>query len=593
MKKITDICKAITLIAMIFIFAGCMAISGSHPESNLNSEMLNQTEAATQNDAKFAKVVSTRYGDVEGLVAANGAVVWKALPFAKPPSRFMLPENPASWSGVLDAKNDSKKCVQLDRKSGEMVGSEDCLYLNIWRPDNNTTDLPVYFWIHGGGNNSGSAQQFDGAHLAQKSNMVVVATQYRLGPLGWLTHPALRKEEKNPLAASGNFGTLDIIQALKWVQANIGAFGGAADNVTIAGISAGARNVLSLISSPVAKGLFHKAISQSGGTKTLTIAEGDAKTASTVTNLLKLSGLSAVPDGDVATFLKNAAIKNLYAARISSGVDFSYAHADGTVIPTGGPIAAILSGGYNKVPIILGSNRDEMKYFMPHFGATLKNAVATPAFGINQSIPSGKYLWSDLIQVLSGALTVNDVLPTSADKQLYEACAETASLNWRFGAVDNIANAMKMHQDDIYAYQFNWDGVDGSGYQFVFGAAHVTEMPFFLGQDKDIFHGAAFGPGYDTKGRQELADSMMDSVSMFVRTGDPNRTNTKPLWRQWSSEEGAPKVLVWDANDQLQNVYMVAEEITQDKVAEHFTRHYVGLPIAVRNALFFFKWDRQ
>lgn len=556
---------------------------------------------------KPSTTVSTAYGDVAGSVDTNGTLAWKSIPYANPPERFEPPVDPEPWEGTLDATDDCEKCAQKDFAINRVIGSEDCLYLNIWRPNTNQKNLPVFFWIHGGGNNTGSMQDFNGSLIAEKSNVVFVAIQYRLGPLGWLTHPGMR-DGLDPLKDSGDFGLLDIIKALEWVQENIGAFGGKADNVTIAGESAGGRNVLSLLASPLANGLFHKAISQSGSTHTYTMAEGDAKTDGTISKLLANDGLTEVPEGNVEAYLEIQPLEILFDARISSGVDFSHPQGDGVVVSEGGPVAAIQSGNYNQVPIILGSNLDEMKYFMPHYGLTMQWAFYTnPEYGVSVPIPSGvfqtSYSWLNLNDVLGGTLSLDDVLTTEADKALYEACAETASLKWRFAGVDNVARALREHQSKVYAYQLQWDGADyitNNSYSFIYGAAHATDISFFFGADSDLFGGAAFGPGYDTPGRQQLGNAMMKYVAQFVRSGNPNYDEL-PVWKKWSNKEGKAKTIVFDATYLEQAIYMINEEVTLEMVSSEsgyagnpnsvFWGNYFELPPETANALFFFDWN--
>ncbi len=153
----------------------------------------------------------------------------------------------------------------MSRCSAASPGSEDCLFLNVWRPRTAERGLPVYVWIHGGGNSIGSASmtdEYSGTRLAHRSNMVFVSLNYRLGPFGWFTHPALR-EGTSAEDDSGNFGTLDIVHALRWIRDNIEAFGGDPGLVAVTGESAGGLNVLSLMISPPAEGLFHRVIAQS------------------------------------------------------------------------------------------------------------------------------------------------------------------------------------------------------------------------------------------------------------------------------------------------------------------------------------------
>ena len=196
----------------------------------------------------------TRFGTVEGYADNEcGLWVWKGIPFAKPPVgdlRWRAPEDPEPWEGVRAATKEPSECVQPKLQSPlsvlpETSGSEDCLYLNIFRPQTAEQNLPVYFWIHGGGNIVGGASGRFVQDLAAKANIVLVETQYRLGVFGYFTHPAFRTARRTA-EASGNFGTLDQIKALKWVRDNIAAFGGNPFNVTIGGYSAGGHNVAQL-----------------------------------------------------------------------------------------------------------------------------------------------------------------------------------------------------------------------------------------------------------------------------------------------------------------------------------------------------------
>ncbi|MBM3132350.1 MAG: carboxylesterase family protein, partial [Chloroflexi bacterium] len=247
--------------------------------------------------------VKTNYGSVKGFPDESETWVWKAIPFAKSPVgelRWKAPRDPDPWEGVMEKTEFCSPCMQYNALGGRsMLGSEDCLYLNVWRPQSEESALPVYVWIHGGGNSSGSAAYiptYYGTNVAHKSDMVYVSVNYRLGPLGWFTHPALRNGD--PDDDSGNYGTLDLIQALEWIRDNIAAFGGDPDRVTITGESAGAMNVLSLIISPRAKGLFHRAVVQSGQAVAIPVADGEASAEEV---LLKLS----MNDGSAAD--RNAA----------------------------------------------------------------------------------------------------------------------------------------------------------------------------------------------------------------------------------------------------------------------------------------------
>ncbi|MBN2627943.1 MAG: carboxylesterase family protein [Spirochaetales bacterium] len=295
--------------------------------------------------------------------------------------RWKAPEDPDPWSGVRDASEYGGIGVQYDGNPvGEqkVIGSEDCLYLNIWRPQSQERDLPVYFWIHGGGNTIGSSRDNEGMSISGRGDMIVVTIQYRLGPFGWFTHPSMRTGEDR-LGDSGNYGTLDIIKALEWVRDNISAFGGDPDNVTIAGESAGGLNVFTMIISPLAEGLFHKAMIQSGDFWTTSMSEADEDGGMVLEAMLKADSLEETPDNDVASYLRGKSadeIMNAYVPGAAGLIDQRLgAYLDGIVLPESGIGALSDPAGYNRVPMIIGANRDERKLFN-FFFYTEENALA-------------------------------------------------------------------------------------------------------------------------------------------------------------------------------------------------------------------------
>lgn len=517
-------------------------------------------------------IVKTKDGKVKGLEWDEDTWAWLSIPYAKPPVgdlRWKAPQEPDKWHGVKDTTEFCEECSQ----SG--AGSEDCLYLNIWRPQSQEKKLPVYFWIHGGSNVTGNAETYIGASIANRSNMVVVVIQYRLGPFGWLAHPALRTGD--PLDDSGNFGTLDAILALEWVQDNIKKFGGDPDNITIAGESAGAHDVMTLVISELATGLFHKAISQSGGMLTQSVANGEAAANAMIDNLLETDGLAQVPDGDVdgdvddddvEIYLRGKTNLDILAAQEGSRSAFE----DGYVVP-GDFYSTIASGDYNKVPIILGSNEDEMKFFL--------NYSPIPT--------SGVFNWTHIFLVFLPFYTLDDILPSDVDKALYQACGDFGSLNWRYTFVDALARPLREQQKKVYAYLFKWDGEEGSDYDFLLGASHATEIPFFFGGTSDIYGGLAFYPGNDTPGRQALSEAMMKYVAQFARTGKP-KVHGLPKWKEWSNKEGKEKAIVFDATYDEADIYMIDQEITEDTVNATFWELYDSLPVVIQDTLWYFNW---
>ena len=232
------------------------------------SRLMEELPPATLAEETYRSINS---GQIVGYKEPNGTLAWRGIPFATPPVgelRWKAPRPPEPWEGVRETLAFGSACPQRGFGGGTsgITGAEDCLYLNVWQPPRSETERPVMFWIHGGANHIGEAATplYHGANLAAAHDVVVVSINYRLGPLGWLTHPGLRVS--GDLADdSGNYGTLDILRALEWVRENIAQFNGDPDNVTIFGESAGGFNVLTMMVSPLAAGLYHKAIVQSGG----------------------------------------------------------------------------------------------------------------------------------------------------------------------------------------------------------------------------------------------------------------------------------------------------------------------------------------
>ena len=328
---------------------------------------------------KNAHIVQTKYGLVSGSSDKN-SWSWKGIPYATPPVgslRWKAPLDPFPWIGTRTTKRFGNPASQFMMIIGPS-GSEDCLYLNIWRPKTSETKLPVYFYIHGGGNSIGSSAEYSyhGNAVSEKSNLLYVSVNYRLGAMGWFLHPSVTNSG-SPEDTSGNFGTLDLIKALEWVRENIEAFGGDADNVTIAGESGGAFNVLSLVISPSAKGLFHHAIVESA--LSLVWSRNTAERQSMELLLTLLIKDHKATDKEEAQQVVNTMtekeideyFRGKSAFRIAKclpKMDFGMADwraifTDGTVIPKEG--YAIFSTGdwANKVPIIIGCNQDESKLF--------------------------------------------------------------------------------------------------------------------------------------------------------------------------------------------------------------------------------------
>lgn len=369
-------------------------------------------------------------------------------------------------------------------------------------------------------------------------------------------------------------GTLDQIKALKWVRNNIAAFGGNPHNVTIAGESAGGHNVTAILISPLAKGLFHRAIMESGGMKSQTVATTDQIANKTIDTALIMKGKAKdmheakgvrvkMTDAQIATFLRSLSAPDLLRAH-SGGPGQTAAPLgnlieDGYVIP-GNLLCTIESGNYNKVPVIAGANEFE-------------------SGSINTLLPSlfkGMPNYMDLLEVVAGKKTLDEVLPTQKDKYLWTKTRYYMSRFWRASMVDELIRRAAVHQDDVYAYSFNWgeEDVRPGALGFIYGAAHAIEIPFFQGNvDTEKIPGITpdEGSAYvfdgstvkNRPGRVALSGAIVSYITQFARTGNPNKAGSAlPEWKPWSNHVGGPKTIILDADNNRAQIRMDTEEVS-------------------------------
>ena len=335
-------------------------------------------------------LISTSSGKADGKVKKN-VVIWEDIPYAHPPInelRWKAPRKLKNSSAIIEPK-EGNFCIQRTSSmggssqfSGESIsGSEDCLYLDIYAPSKRSDKLfPVMFWIHGGGNTSGLKDLYDFTKFVRKQNVIVVTINYRLGPLGWFTHPAIQGSHTG-LDKASNFGTLDIISALEWVNENINSFGGDPKNITIFGESAGGHNVLSLLVSKRAKGLFHKAISMSGYTESISTEDAfRQENKSSTSNYSSWKVVNKVIDNqadknedhkysneEIRAMLYSLSGKEFYQyyADRKSYEELPLLTNDGIVIPSIGLKDSLSKKEHvNIVPTIAGSTRDEVKIWL-------------------------------------------------------------------------------------------------------------------------------------------------------------------------------------------------------------------------------------
>jgi len=505
--------------------------------------------------ADTATVRTTQQGEAIGFTTRQGAHAWLGLPYAKPPVgelRWRAPQPAAPWAGRRDALAISNVCMQFPSvisgvaqrgPADAPIGSEDCLYLNIYAPleaSGTTPNRPVMFWIHGGGNSIGQGGTYDGSELAKRHDVVVVTFNYRLGPFGWFAHPALKSAERTVADNSGNYGTLDQIAALEWVRDNIAAFGGDKSNVTIFGESAGGTDVLALLVSPRAKGLFHRAIVESGGLYLTPIASaanysdaaepGNKMSAREIVNAMLVrdgrapdraaakSVQDAMSDADVRTYLANepaTGIMRLFTGGAFGMINAPEVFGDGEVLPAGAQAAQLFADAsrYNAVPTILGTNRDELALFMARNPRWTKT-----------------YLW---------------FFPRLKDEAAYRRFIAYNSMAWKARGVDEIADVMHATQGDtVYAYRFDWDeepSVMGFDLSKALGAAHGLEIAFVFGNFDNGFASYLYRPSPE---RDALSASMMSYWAEFARSGSPGRgrDGKEVEWTPWDTA-GARSIL--------------------------------------------------
>jgi para-nitrobenzyl esterase len=505
--------------------------------------------------------VPTRYGQVAGADAGNDSWVWAGVPYAQPPIgalRWKAPQDPHPWHGVRHSTINFSPAVQPLLSAvwtpeppgvGTLIGSEDCLYLNIFRPKDADTNLPVFVWIHGGSNYFGGANVYNAAYLASQANMIVVVIQYRLGPFGFLYFPALNPhgtaEDK-----SGNYGTLDTIKAVKWVRDNIRSFGGNPHNIAVGGQSAGGFNTLNLLTSPLSNGLFQRAFIMSAG-------GGDVPTSTTLAYTItdKLLGQpgahTGMTDAQIAAYLRSKSAYDIEQALMVNGsipLGTIAPVIDGTVI-TDTFTNNISAGNYSKIPILLGNTKYEEKPFLPLF------------------VPQWSGVFTSFLPAPSQT-TFNQIFAT-LPSYIYEACGYYPSLDWKAVMVDQLATSMKNYQDDVYCYRLMWGGVsdpgDGSDLQkdlaFLYGTGHGSDIPFIIGWDTDV-NGLGLFNSTNQGGRVALQQAMMSYLAQFAATGNPNGSATTVTWDPWSNVPGESKYISFDATNTDASISMQTDSYT-------------------------------
>ncbi len=468
--------------------------------------MGNSTELSTRATVS----ITTECGPIEGEVR-QGHITALGIPYARPPTgalRFRAPVPPEPWSKPRAARTFAASAPQNPSPfPGIDVAdqSEDCLYLNVYSPAADDAKRPVLFWIHGGGFMAGSGAQalYEGAAVCTRNDVVLVTINYRLGLLGYLCADD----------ADANVGQLDQIAALRWVASNIAAFGGDPDNVTVFGESAGGMATTTLLAMPAAKGLFHRAISQSGAADhTLSSARGRkiaekifaAAGVATTEELRGLSTNALLKAQSAIERGKPTTMEEEPGAGPSGSLSFAPV-VDPASLPVA-PIDAIAAGSAAGIPLIVGSNLDEQKIFTLGRNddvddAKLRRQVAR--FASDRS--------DEIIEAYASARAARG--DSTEPGEIRDAILSDQA--FRIPAI-RLAEAQAKNEERTYSYLVRWPSPARRG---ALGACHAIDLPFVFGTldapTMDRFAGS--GPE-----AERLSGAMMDAWAAFARTGDPN-----------------------------------------------------------------------
>ena len=463
-----------------------------------------------------APIVAAPSGTVRG-TAVGGIHVFKGIPYALPPTgplRWKPPVPPASWKGTRDATEFGFVCPQPKPQPASIYSwdlrpmSEDCLSLNIWAPAG-ARKAPVFFWIHGGAltTGAGSDALYDGAALAARG-LVVVSINYRLGVLGFLAHPQLSAESSEHV--SGNYGLLDQIEALRWVNRNIAAFGGNPANVTIAGESSGGLSVMYLMAAHAARGLFARAIAQSAymvsAQELRTTPFGGVAAESTGQLLAQKAGAA-----DLAG-LRSMDAEALITSAASMGF-FPFFAIDGSVLSR--QIVDVFDRGEQaKVPILAGFNSGEIRSLR-----ALMPPAAPDAAAYEKEIRARYADLADAFLALYPSTHIEESMLATTRDALYGWTSQRLVIKQTAAAVPSF----------LYLFDHGYPAADARGLH----AFHASELPY-------VFGTAARTPARwpevpTTPSETELTNAMLDYWSSFARTGTPSAQN-EPPWPAYGRE---------------------------------------------------------
>jgi len=486
---------------------------------------------------KKTEIIDTKTGKLQGYIE-GGVHIFKGIPYAEPPIgelRLNAPKSKRPWNDVLKASDYKPVAPQpppiTDYFPPPPQKEADCLNLNIWTPRCDNMKRPVLFWIHGGSHIYGSGRLLNGRNISRRGDIVLVSINYRLGPLGYLYIPG----------APPNIGQLDQIAALTWVRDNIELFGGDSNNITIFGESAGATSVCALMTMPKAKGLFNRAISQSGAVQPYGFELSGRKT--TAEMILKELNLS---NDDLDEYRKlptekiiNALIKAQEKAFFSQKELEFRPYIDNENLPQH-PIKAIQEGYAKDIELIVGTNLEEWRFwraFEPKFEERDPTEIKKRLNNLISSTGEDEKKTEDIINIYKKSREDNSL--SINIHEIYEAYMT----DWIFRIPSiKFAEAQGKHQKNTYMYLFNWKTPFDNG---KYGAMHALEISFVFGA---FWEDYLFTFPKKTDETEALSEKMMNAWVSFAKTGNPNHTGI-PIWPSYDIEKR--NTIIFDKNIEL------------------------------------------
>lgn len=520
MRKTFSTILSITLLTASIVLSGCAS-------------------AKSQNSPTDNAVVSTQAGKIRGSVTKSGVLSFKGVPYAEANERFVPAKPVAKWEGIRDVTEYGKISPQMEFMSSNMLSDEisdnNCQNLNIWTPGLDKKKRAVMVWLHGGGFSSGNAQEttaYDGENLAQAGDVVVVSVNHRLNILGFFDLSKYGEKYRY----SGNAGVQDIIDSLTWIKANIVNFGGDPNNVTIFGESGGGAKVLTLMTSPHAKGLFHKGIIESGSTDTMGVVFTKQNVARYVTDeTLKSLGITQdnIEEIQKVPFERLLTAGEAVLAKAAKDLEIDGAFGPGTALmwepvvdgdfmPTDPVSKDGFASGGKGISLLIGSNLNEWTS-VPLLAKSAEEKARLEKLSETEILAEAQKLYGDKAEKV-----IAEYKNAYPEKELYNALLIDTMI--RLPILKITAAKADQKSGDVYSYIFGY----GSPFSF-----HTFEIPYVFNNAGTSVMGTI---STDVEKDKKIAELMSGAWISFAKTGEPG-TELTGKWDSYSRKNGAVMIL--------------------------------------------------